>query len=273
MNKFCWLHDRFTGYNKSRFVVIPIPYEKTTSYLKGTKKAPNEIIEASGNIELFDYETQKNTAEQGIHTTKPIISSNPEQLIEKAGKLCKKVMQDNKIPVILGGEHTVSIGPALAGHDIYEDLTVVQLDAHLDMKDSFEKSRFNHACVMRRIREKVKDTLHIGVRSCDDEEFNYAKQNKLNIFWDNKYNLKEIEKLTAKNIYVTIDMDVLNPAITSVGMPEPGGLSWYNTLEILKTLAKKNVVGFDVVELMPRKGFEYANITTAKLIYKLMGYI
>jgi len=281
---FAYLQKKFSQYDSSKFVILPIPYEITTTYIKGTKKGPGAIIKASYDLELYDHETDSNIAEKGIHTLQSIKNINrlsPEKMIEKVSWVTREILDDKKIPVLLGGEHTISIGVVKAILDVFgkENLSIVHLDAHADMKNEFENNKYSHVCTLRRIRELTDHTIHVGVRSLDEEEMEYIKKNKIQIFWANeKINaktIKDIIKHTKKNIYITLDLDVLDPSIMpSVGTPEPGGLGWYEILSLLRSICEqKNVVGFDVVELCPIKGLAYPNFTTAKLVYKIMSYI
>jgi len=279
MNKtnfnFAGLQKPFNDYKRSLFTVIPVPYEKTTSFVRGTKKGPEAILRASQEIELYDYETKQNISEHGISTQKSITADSPEQIIKNTKTITEKVLYDNKIPVILGGEHTISIGPIFAAKDKYHNLSVLHFDAHLDMRNLFDNNKYSHACVMRRVREKVENTVHVGIRSLCEEEYEYAKVNNLPIFFEKKYKLDEIITRLTRNVYVTIDLDVLDPSIMpSVGNPEPGGAGWYDILKIMRTVAnKKNIIGFDIVELSPIKNIEHPNVTAAKLAYKIMNYI
>jgi len=280
-NHFGALPNQFSDYDRSHTIIIPVPYEKSTTYITGTNKGPMAILNASKQLELYDYNTGKNYAEQGIAVVSPIKAGTAEQVIKKTSKTVLKVLNHGKLPVMLGGEHTIAIGAAYAGHDVYDDLTVLCFDAHLDLRDSFY-GKYNHACTLRRIRDKIKNTVHVGFRTCCDQEIKYAKQNKIPVFHANMLNTdnlvnrntdKIIKKL-GKHVYITFDLDVFDPCIMpAVGNPCPGGLGWYNTLKLLKKISEKShIIGFDIVELCPISGLEYPNFTAAQLLYTLIGY-
>ncbi|MCC7570414.1 agmatinase [Candidatus Micrarchaeota archaeon] len=270
---FADLDENFRDFARSRVMVVPIPYEKTTSYMKGTQKGPDAILKSSRNIELFDYETGINAAEKGIYTTDPISCDSALELIEKTKEFCRFINKKNKFPIFLGGEHTISIGPVLAFKEYYKELSVLCFDAHLDLRDKFEE-KYSHACVMRRINEKGVGVSYVGVRSCCEEEIEFVKNNKLKVQWDNVYDVKKLISSLKKNVYISIDLDVLDPSVMpAVGTPEPGGLGWYELLEILKEVFRsRKIVGADVVELCPIENLEYPNLTASKLVYKLITY-
>lgn len=273
------LYEKFRRYQTSKFVVLPIPYEKTSSYIRGTKKGPKAVLEASANLELYDYEIDHNTAEEGIFTYPPIRGNTPERIIKRSKEIVNNTIKEGKIPITIGGEHTVALGPIIAAKKNFPELSILHLDAHLDLRNMFEGNRYSHACIMRRIREIVNSpTVHVGIRSLCEEEAKYVKKNErkdLIVFYDTKYDTDEIIKNLTKDVYITLDLDVLDPSVMpAVGTPEPGGLGWYDLLDIVKEVCThKNIVGFDIVELTPIKGLDYPNYLTAKLIYKMMGYV
>lgn len=273
------LGEEFSGYSKSRFAVIPIPYEKTTTYVKGTAKGPEAIIDASRNMELYDEELGATPAEQGIATLPPLaIDEPPEEMVEKVKDACLRILRDGKFPVVLGGEHSISLGGVLAAKEHCSEVSVLQLDAHTDLRDEYGGSRYSHACVMRRVREHA-DAVQAGIRSMSEDEAKQVKKLKNSIFFAKdlleKDCTKEIIDRLGDNVYVTVDLDVLDPSIMpSVGTPEPGGLGWYEVLKLVKKVTEeKKVVGFDVMELCPNPGNKAPDYTAAKLAYKMMGYV
>ena len=278
-DNFGGLENKYSEYKKSKTAIIPIPYEMTTTYIEGTNKAPRSIIEASKNMELYDEELDKVIAEIGISTLAPLkISQSPEVMINKVKKHCLKTLNDNKFPVVIGGEHSVSVGFLLALKEKYPDISVLQFDAHADLKDEYEGSKYNHACTMARIREHC-NAVSVGVRSLSFEESEAARKNNYKVIWaeekiDRAGWIKEILDNIKRDVYITVDMDVFDPSlISSVGTPEPGGLSWYDVLAITKAVFKQNnVVGFDVMELCPRAKNKASDFIAAKLIYKMLGY-
>jgi len=279
---FLGLSESESDYNKSKFVIIPAPYEKTTTYRKGTLSGPKAIIEASQEVELFDEELKSEPYLAGIHTTESLNLSNinSEEMVDKICSSCQPYLDNNKIICMLGGEHSISIGLVKAYHEKYPDLSVVQLDAHADLRDSYLNNPHNHACVMRRIREFVTNTIGIGIRNYSQEEYDYIQSENVPILHadamvkSDVWMTEAIDNLS-ENVYLTIDCDYLDPAILpAVGTPEPGGGQWYQTLRFLKKLINsKNLVGFDLVELSPLPVNNISEFTAAKLIYKIIGYI
>ena len=279
--------DNFLGvnaeYSKARAVILPVPYEGTVSYGKGTANGPKAIIEASRHMELYDEEIGINTAEKiGISTLKElnVKKDKPEAMLDKLKKAVKIVADDKKIPVILGGEHSISSAPVEILKGKYPDLSVLQLDAHADLRDKYEGAIYSHACIMHRILDLNVPFVQVGIRSVCEEDIGVIKKKRIPVFWakdvynNNNWFDDAINKLSG-NVYVTIDLDVFDPAIMpSTGTPEPGGLTWYNVINFLKEAAKqKNIVGFDVVELAPNKDNIAPDFMAARLVYKVVGYV
>lgn len=276
---FGGLEEPFSNYDQARFVVVPVPYEKTTTYGKGTLNGPLAILEASGNMELFDEELRVNTAESGIATLDPLsVDCSPEDMVDAVKNACLKVLSDGKFPVVLGGEHSVSLGFFLALREHYGSFTVLQFDAHSDLRDSYEGTAYSHACVMRRICEYTNDVVQVGIRSLCDEEAEFLSERDNKVFYahemvDGDY-VGDIVRRLSDSVYITFDVDFLDPSIMpSTGTPEPGGFGWYETLEILRTVAgERRIVGLDVTELSPTVN-KAPDFTVAKLVYRLMGYV
>jgi agmatinase len=268
--KFLEIEKEYYNYNKAGFVVIPCPHEKTTTYGKGTKQGPAAVLKASQQVETFDealgYETYKKA---GIFTKGNCRYRNLRSEI-------KKTVLAGKIPVVLGGEHSLTVEAVKGVKEKYPHLSVLQLDAHADLRDSYNRSKNNHACVMRRGLELC-PAVQAGVRSISAEEWEWAKGNGQleKIHFAPHINVGDIVHQLSQAVYVTIDVDVFDPSIIpATGTPEPGGLNWYEILSILRGVChKKNVVGFDVVELSPRKEDIASDFTIAKLVYKLIGLI
>ena len=274
----------WAGFKKSKVCIIQAPFEGTLSYVKGTAKGPQAIIDASMNMELFDDELGTETYKIGVYTSPPLeFDSNqaPEKAIAKVKEAVTDILRANKFPVVLGGEHSVSIGGIKAAKEFFGKLSVLHLDAHYDLKDEYMGSKYNHACVARRIRQ-VSPIVEVGVRSISKGEKDFLDTSPSNVKVISVYDILETHDWKKKaaeslsdTIYITIDLDILDPAVMpSVGTPEPGGLGWYEFLDFLKTVTKdKKVIGFDVVELSPKAGFEAADFLAAKLIYRLLGYV
>jgi agmatinase len=271
------LPQEYASKQNAQIVVMPVPYDGTSTWIKGADKGPAAIIEASGNMELYDIETDSQVYQKGIFTDEPIDDcTKPDVLAVKVRKKVCSWLNDKKFVVVIGGEHSVSIGSAMAHCEHYEDISVLQLDAHSDLRDRYEGSKYNHACVMARIREMC-PVVQVGIRSMDISEKPSIKSTHIffaeKIFNKTDWIEKVIRKLS-KNVYITIDLDVFDPSIMpSTGTPEPGGLMWYDVLALLKKVCKRrNVVGFDVVELCPNKDNKSSDFLAAKLIYKLLSY-
>ncbi|PIN69238.1 agmatinase [Candidatus Woesearchaeota archaeon CG11_big_fil_rev_8_21_14_0_20_43_8] len=281
-DNFGGLMPEFSSYDKAAVVVLPVPYEGTVSYGKGTAKGPGNMIKASQNMELYDEELDCVPCEIGIHTLKEFTGKNdPEATVKGLREHVKKFVDDDKFLCVLGGEHSISSGYAAALKERYPDLSVLQFDAHSDLRDEFDGSQYSHACVMRRIVEMGCKTAQVGIRSQDSEEMDFIKENSMehSIFnvWRMRNDpnwMKKMLDCLSDHVFITFDIDGLDPSIMpSTGTPEPGGLTWFEALDILKLVFRhKHVVGFDVVELAPIDGLHAPDFTAAKLAYKMIGY-
>jgi len=283
-NTFGGLEPKNNTLAKSKVVVLPIPLEKSTSYGRGTEYGPQAILNASGNMELYDEEIGCEPSSVGIHTDMSLLNSNfPMMELDNSLDIIEKHIalhiKKNRFIVSLGGEHSITIGIIRAfTKNFKDDFTVVQLDAHADLRDSYENMANSHACVMRRIIDDKK-TIQIGIRSLSIEESSLIKTRKLKIFWaGQKFEPKFIERvlkeIKTKNIYITFDLDFLDPSIMpSVGTPEPGGYDFYQTIYLLSELIrKKNLIGIDFNELAPIRGLRHPEFLASKLIYKAIAY-
>jgi agmatinase len=282
--RFGGLEEEYSNYKRAKVAILQAPYDKTTTYIHGAKNGPAAIIDASLYMERFDDELNQETFRIGIHTAEPLAVEDlpPEEMAGKVYAAFAEAIKANKFPVMLGGEHSVSIGAAKALKEAYPDLSVLQLDAHCDLRDEYHGSRFNHGCVARRISE-ICPLVQVGTRSLSKEEKDFlAGQSDGRVRSINVYDILDMpmwkdrasESLSG-NVYVTIDMDVFDPSLVpAVGTPEPGGIGWYETIDLLRDISKdKRIVGFDVVELSPIKGQVSSDFLAAKLVYRLLGYI
>lgn len=261
--------------------VLPIPYEATTTYGSGTRAGPAAIIEASRNVEMFDEELLRDPSSGGIHTLAPIEphTGGPEMMVLRIYSEMKRLLAEGKFILSLGGEHTVSAGAVKAFHEIYPDLTVLQVDAHLDLRSSYLGSPFNHACVMRRVIE-ICPAVFVAARAFSEEEHEFVKSEKLKTFTMRAIRrkpgwMKEVARALGKRVYVTFDLDGLDPSVMpSVGTPEPGGLSWEEAIDLLRLVFRSRaVVGADLVELAPAGAAPAAGpYTAARLAYKMLSY-
>jgi len=275
-NNFGGLEKKFSGYQNAKIAILPIPFEKTSSWLFGSKNGPKAIITASQNLELYDLETKTEVYRRGIFTAPPIKAESSSAMVKTARQKVKKLLADKKFVVALGGEHSVSLGPVQAHAEYFDNLSVLQLDAHADRRDAYLGDSYNHASIMARVQEITKNVVSVGVRSLDSSELKNINQN--NVFYshqiqDSKNWFGQAVKKLTKNVYLTIDLDVFDPAfVPQTGTPEPGGLNWYQVTGLLKAVAKnKNIVGFDVVELCPGQN-KASDFLAAKLIYTLLSY-
>lgn len=271
------LPDEYSTLEHVKVVLIPVPYDRTSTWMKGADKGPSAIIEASAHMELYDIETDSEVYKKGIFTAEPVDCPElPEEMVEMVAEQARKQLENGKFVVVMGGEHSVSIGSARAHAADNAELTVLQLDAHSDLRDQYEGSRYNHACTMARIAELC-PIVQVGIRSMDASEKKALDTNRV-VFaaeiYRNKNWIEKVLSKLSKNVYVTIDLDVFDPSIMpSTGTPEPGGLFWYDVLRLLRAVfEKKNVVGFDVVELCPDQRNKAPDFLAAKLIYKLLSY-
>jgi agmatinase len=274
---FGFLPEEYCDQEKSEIVIIPVAYDGTSTWIKGADKGPEAIIEASSNMELYDIETDSEVYKRGIFTEIAIEGDiSTKEMVEAVKETVRYYLEDNKFTVVIGGEHSVSIGSFRAHAKKYDDLTILQLDAHLDLRDEYQGSKYNHACVMSRAKELC-PLVQVGIRSMDSSEKQFM--DKENIFFAKDIHNKSdwIEKAVSKlseKVYITIDLDVFDPSIMpSTGTPEPGGLLWYEVLGFLKTVFReRQVVGFDVTELCPNPSNKAPDFLAAKLIYKLLSY-
>lgn len=264
-------------YSASGIIIIPVPYDETSTWMKGADKGPEAIMEASVNLEFYDVETKSEVHLKGIHTIEPIEEKrSPELLVNAVYYKVLKLLSENKYPVIVGGNHTVCVGSIKAFSEHFDNLSVLQLDAHTDLRNEYAGSRFNHACAMARVKEFVPVT-QLGIRSMSSEEVLHVETGSVffahDLYHDKKLYDKAIERLT-DNVYITIDLDVFDPSlIPSTGTPEPGGPDYFEILHFLKKVIRsRNVVGFDIVELCPSPVNKAPDFIAAKIIYQLLSY-
>lgn len=282
---FLAIEDEYSSYNSSKIVILSAPFEKTVSYGKGTANGPKEILKASHYVEFYDEELDRELVfEKGIATLPELKfkDMSTKKGINKIYKQVKKLIADNKFVVTLGGEHSLSSAPAEAHFEAYENLSVLQIDAHSDFRDEYEGSKYSHASVMARVAEFTKDIVQVGIRAQCIEESKFIKENGIKTYYmrdirtgkhGEDWQQRVLDDLK-ENVYVTFDVDGLDPSvITATGTPEPGGLLWDETMNLFRMIGeKKNIVGFDVVELAPSKYHESSSFVTAKLVYKLLNY-
>jgi len=282
-SNFGGLSERYCSLSGSRIVLVPVPYDRTSTWVKGAERGPAAIIEASANLELYDIETDSEVYKEGIFTDESVFGGAvPEEMVEAVEARVRGHLGKGKFTVVVGGEHSVSIGAFRAHCADSKDLTILQLDAHCDMRDEYNGSSYNHACVMARAME-VAGLVQVGIRSMDVSEKAAVEADRIFFARDivdacaggsERGWVEKVISLLSGRVYVTIDLDVFDPSVMpSTGTPEPGGLLWYDVLGLLKAVAKeREVVGFDVVELCPNESNKAPDFMAAKLIYKFLSY-
>jgi N1-aminopropylagmatine ureohydrolase len=269
-----------TDFEKARVVILPIPLDRTTSYVPGTRNGPHEILVASSHMELWDEETQTDVHSIGIFTLPEMEFpfATMEEVVREIRRVAAEIVNRGKFPMILGGEHSITPAVVAAVAAKHPGLSVLQMDAHADLRQSFMGTPHNHACAMRRTLEYARAT-QVGIRSLSPEEAAAAPTLPTEIFYD--YNMRQhadwIDRVVdslSETVYITIDVDGFDPAIMpATGTPEPGGLSWYEALALLRrVIERRTVVGCDIVELSPIGGNVAPNFLCAKLVYKILSY-
>ncbi len=282
---FLAIEDEYSNYKDSAVAILPVPYEATTSYGKGTGKAPEAIYKASHYVEFYDEELDREFCfEKGIASLPSLKMKDlkGKPAIDFIYKNVKKHIDNGKFVVTLGGEHTISTAPIKAHFDSYKDLSILHFDAHSDLRDEYEGTKYSHACFCSRVAEFTKDITQVGIRAQCIDESKFIKKNKIKTYYayairNGLHGKNWMDKVIAglkKNVYVTFDIDYFDPSVMpSTGTPEPLGFYWEETMTLLKKLGqKRKVVGFDLVELAPQKGYTYPDFLAAKLVYKMLNY-
>ncbi|MDC0956601.1 agmatinase [Flavobacteriaceae bacterium] len=262
---------------RAKIVLIPVPYDGTSTWQKGADKGPKAFLEASENMELYDIETDSEVYKNGIYLTESItVNATPEAMADAVHQETKSYIKKNKFVTIFGGEHSISIGTIRAFNEMFPNLTVLHIDAHADLRKSYEGSSCNHACAVYEASQNS-NLIQVGIRSMDIKEKSVMDLDKTyfahDMAIDDSWMDSAIVQMT-DNVFITFDLDAFDPSILpSTGTPEPGGLLWYETLDFLKQVfADKNVVGFDIVELCPNDVDKASDFLAAKLYYKMLSY-
>lgn len=277
---FLDLPEDLANFDDAEVVVLSIPYEASTTYIKGTKEGPKAILQASSQVEFYDEELGLEPCRIGIATQEPFerFDQEPTGALQQIGAVCERLLRTNKFVVALGGEHTISVGLVRAFKKFHPNLWVLQLDAHSDLRNRYENSSFNHACTMARIGEFC-PFVGVGIRSgIRDERTLISAPSKLVYAYEMNQSTNwqdDVLQTLGESVYLTIDLDFFDPAVmSSVGTPEPGGFNWFETIDFLrKVIHSRKIVGFDVVELSPQPGSIASDFFAAKLVYKLLGLI
>ncbi len=275
-----------TGRGSPAFTVLPVPYDLTATYGTGARRGPAAILEASANMEFYDEETETEPAAAGILTRPPleVTAEGPENMVKRVEAAVGEILEGGSMPVVLGGEHSITTGTVRALRGRWPGLSVLQLDAHADLRGEYQGTPFSHASVARRISELC-PLVQAGIRSLSAEEAEFMKEGGAGIttiFADKMTGPAGLEEAMARmtaaltdDVFITMDLDVFDPSVMpSTGTPEPGGLGWREVLEILREVTgKKRVRGFDVVELAPIPGLHAPDFLAARLVYKMMAYL
>lgn len=277
--KFADLSDPYTGYAQARTVILPIPYDKTSTWRKGADLGPKALLSASANMELFDIETGSEVYRTGICTLPPVVCpADPEGMVDEVERQACQHFLNGKFVVGLGGEHSVTVGLVRAAAKKYGNLSVLQFDAHSDLRPEYEGTPYNHACVMSRVNE-ICGSVQVGIRSMDKAEWDAADRDRIVFAHDlHKYGMNaagEALEMLTNTVYITIDLDVLDPSIMpSTGTPEPGGLDWYTLTGLIRRVAgERKIIGMDVVELLPNEFNPAPDFLAAKLIYRTLSMV
>jgi len=276
-NTYAGIPEEFAKIEKANIVLSTVPYDGTSTWQKGADKGPEAFLHASENMELYDIETDSEVYRNGIFMPAPVTeNSSPEAMVEAVYSLTKEYILKDKFVTTFGGEHSISIGAIRAHNEVFKNLTVLQIDAHADLRKEYEGSSYNHACALYEANENT-NLIQVGIRSMDLAE--KRVMNLVNVFFahdmaQDEFWMDAAIELMTDNVYITIDLDGFDPSICpATGTPEPGGLMWYESLEFFKKVfEQKNVVGFDIVELCPNPDEKSSDFLAAKLYYKLLSY-
>lgn len=284
-SNFLSLEEQYSSYDNSDIVIISAPLEKTVSYGKGTRRGPSELLKASSYLEFYDEELERELClEKGISTLPELdfAEINSEKSIDLIYSEVSKHLEENKFVVTLGGEHSISLAPIKAQLEKFQELTILQFDAHSDLRDLYEGSKYSHASVMARVAELTTKIVQVGIRAQCREEAEFIKENNIKTFYAREIRTgkfgrhwqDEVLRRLNENVYITFDVDGLDPSvIAATGTPEPGGLFWDETMDMLKLVGEnKNIVGFDVVELAPSEHHSHSSFVAAQLVYKMLNY-
>ncbi|MBR9914196.1 MAG: agmatinase [Algicola sp.] len=274
---YAGIEEQFSKLDSSKIVLIPVPYDGTSTWQKGADKGPEAFLNASENMELYDIETKTEVYKQGVFLADAIIENDsPAKVVDVVHQVTKKYIKKNKFVTTFGGEHSISIGSIRAFNECFDNLTVLQIDAHADLRKSYQGSKCNHACALYEASQTT-NLIQVGIRSMDVMETTVMDADKTffahEMAEDDNWMDSAIDLMT-DNVYITFDLDAFDPSIMpSTGTPEPGGLLWYETLDFLRQVfEEKNVVGFDIVELCPNSKEKSSDFLAAKLYYKMLTY-
>lgn len=277
MGNYAGIEDQFASYENAKVLLQSVPYDGTSTWGKGADKGFEAFLDASENMELYDIETASEVYRKGVHILPPVLEkSSPEAMFSATYSAAQAAVKSGKFPTFFGGEHSISIGLIKAFYEKYSDLTVLQLDAHTDLRPHYHGSPYNHACAVYDASKNC-NLIQVGIRSMDVSENEHLKKSHCFFMHEMQSDsdwMKDSISLMTDNVYITLDLDVFDPSVLpGTGTPEPGGLDWYTMMKYLKKVfRKKNVVGFDIVELAPIPGNKISEFLVAKLYYKMLSY-
>ncbi|MCG1036891.1 agmatinase [Polaribacter sargassicola] len=274
---YAGIPNEYGNLSTSKIVIIPVPYDGTSTWQKGADKGPKAFLNASENMELYDIETDSEVYKEGVFLAEAITeNASPEAMVDVVHDVTKKFINRNKFVTVFGGEHSISIGTIRAFNECFNNLTVLHIDAHADLRKEYEGTKCNHACAVYEANSTT-NLVQVGIRSMDISEKREMNLDKVFFAHDMAVNedwMEDVIDQLTDNVFITFDLDALDPSIMpSTGTPEPGGLFYYETLEFLKQVfEQKNVVGFDMVELCPNENDKSSDFLAAKLFYKMLSY-
>lgn len=274
---YAGIPQKYAVLETAKIVLIPVPYDGTSTWQKGADKGPEAFLEASENMELYDIETGTEVYKQGVFLADAVIeNSSPEAMVKEVHKVTKDYIKRNKFVTLFGGEHSISIGSIRAFNECFDNLTVLHIDAHADLRKDYEGTKYNHACAVYEASQTT-NLVQVGIRSMDVSETRVMDEEKIFFAHDmakDEYWVDKVVDSLGENVFITFDLDAFDPSILpATGTPEPGGLLWYETLDFLKQVfEEKNVVGFDIVELCPNENHPASDFVAAKLYYKMITY-
>ncbi|HEV8190823.1 MAG TPA: agmatinase [Ktedonobacterales bacterium] len=282
---FMHLDDEYTALDTARVVVVPVPFDATTCYRPGTREGPQAIIDASRNLELYDPELRRSPYTVGIHTLRAIepVMGNAQAMVERIERVTGELLDRGKYVVALGGDHSISIGVIRAFARRHPNMSVLQFDAHADLREEYEGNTLSSATIMRRVLDVCPRTAQVGIRSLSEPEAQLVQERQLPLWLASDIQrqtarerdewISNVVRSLAAEVYVTFDIDAFDPSLVpGTGTPEPGGLGWYEVMDLLSTVtSQRRVVGFDVVELSPLVEGHVSPVVAAKLVYKLVG--
>ncbi len=274
---YAGIPEEYSKIGTANIVLIPVPYDGTSTWQKGADKGPEAFLEASENMELYDIETDSEVYTEGIYLADPVSeNATPESMVEAVHDVVKSYIKRNKFVTVIGGEHSVSIGNIRAFNERFDNLSVLHIDAHADLRKEYLGSACNHACALYEASQNT-NLVQVGIRSMDKSETYVMDEDK--IFFahemvEDEFWMDNVIERLGENVFITFDLDAFDPSILpATGTPEPGGMQWYETLEFLRRVfEEKNVVGFDIMELCPNPNHPASNFVAAKLYYKMLSY-